>query len=294
MYYIESSHPIKQKIYPQKSFYNTKFCFVTTSYNQSQFIIQNLDSIRIQNYRNYYVNYVDDGSTDDTSSILLKYKNDYPNFPMKIITNSKRYGPCYSRKLSYMNTENEDVCIFLDGDDFLVGNNVLEILAEAYETYKVYATFGSMKGNDWQYKSFNSYDRKQHNYYPHLRTVKSKILKMVPDKYLKDSNDNWFMFTTDVALFTAVIELCGKKKYMFLENEIVIYNQYNNINNQNDGYNNQNANGQKIRNYYHEVIKNMLPLEIYEGFTQKLNNTNWIYYVFILIILFCIYKMIMM
>ena len=290
MYFVNTkdSYPIKEYIYESNKKYDIRFCFVTTSYNQSQFIIDNLDSIRKQNYKNYYVNYVNDGSTDDTQEILLKYQNKYPKFPLTIIVNSKRYGPAYSRKLSYMNAENEDVCVFLDGDDFLVGNNVLQILSEAYDTYDVYATFGSMKDNYWQYKSSKSYyDRKKKNYFPHLRTVKSKILKQIPDSYLKDSENNWFMFTTDVALFTAVIELCGKKKYMFLENEIVIYNQHNNLNNKKDGYVNQTDKGKKIRTYYHEVITNMLPLEIYEGFN---NNSYVCYNTFILIILFCIYK----
>lgn len=286
-------YPIRKYIYPQKNNYNTRFCFITTSYNQSIFIKKNLDSIRNQNYTNYFVNYVNDGSTDDSSIILSNYKKEYPNFPLNIITNKQRYGPCYSRKISYMQTENEDVCVFLDGDDFLIGNNVLHILAEAYENHHIYATFGSMQNNHWQYKWFISYNRKQRNYFPHLRTAKSKIVKQVPDKYLKDSNDEWFMFTTDVALFNAVIELCGNK-YMFIENELVIYNQYNNQNNVNDGYNNQNIEGKKKRSYYHKIINNMIPLNVYEGFNKNFSFCDIYTLLLMLIILVsllnCYYK----
>lgn len=271
----------KKYIVPTRLNYKTRFCFVTTSFNQSQFVIKNLDSIRAQKYKNYYVNYVNDGSDDTTSYILKKYKKNYPNFKLNIITTNRRYGPCYARKLSYMNTKNEDVCVFLDGDDFLVGNNVLRILAEAYESNKVYATFGSMMQNEWQYSRLNQYDRKKRNYYPHLRTAKSKIVKRVPDNHLKDRDGNWFMFTTDVALFTAVIELCGNK-YMFITNELVIYNNHNNQNNKEDGYANQNTTGQKTRKWYLETISNMIPLEIYDGLkiNEVLDHNNDVFIYF--------------
>lgn len=279
----------KKYIVPTRLNYKTRFCFVTTSYNQSQFVIQNLDSIRAQKYKNYYVNYVNDCSDDITSFILKKYKRDYPNFNLNIITTNRRYGPCYARKLSYMNTPNEDVCVFLDGDDFLVGDNVLNILAEAYESNNVYATFGSMTQNKWQYRFLKQYNRKQKNYYPHLRTAKSKIVKRVPDNYLKDKNGDWFMFTTDVALFTAVTELCGNK-YMFITNELVIYNNHNNQNNKEEGHKNQNTNGQKMRKWYHETIRHMIPLDIYEALEiyEKLHHNNDIYVYFMTLIMFVI------
>ena len=42
---------------PNYTINNIKFCFITSSYNQEQFIIMNLNSIRAQKYNNYRILY---------------------------------------------------------------------------------------------------------------------------------------------------------------------------------------------------------------------------------------------
>lgn len=278
--------------------YHFHFSFITTSYNQSKFIIKNLDSIRKQFYKNYKVYYVNDSSTDNTKKILKNYKNKYPNFNIEIFHNKKRKGPAYSRHKAYMKTNDDDICIFLDGDDFLLGRDVLNILAEAYTKYDVYATFGSFtredKNMNWIENTMVKYDRKNHNYFPHLRTVKSFILKQIPISYLKDNNNEWFIVKTDVALFTAVIELCYEK-YMFILNKLVIYNTYNSKNNINDGYYSENEKMKKRRIKYGFLIKNMkklIPLKFIENFNNSQNFRNNFILSFIFLLVFaviCIY-----
>ena len=49
------------------------YCLIPT-YNDGKFITYTLDSLRNQDYENYEVIIVDDGSTDNTSSIIKEYK----------------------------------------------------------------------------------------------------------------------------------------------------------------------------------------------------------------------------
>ena len=262
---------------PNKN-YNHFFAFITTSCNQSQFIIKNLDSIRMQKYKNYKVYYVNDGSTDNTEEMLNEYVTKYPDFNIEIINSKVRGGPCYARYMAYMRTNDSDICVFLDGDDFLIDENVLNIVAEAYDTNDVYATFGTSvfshnRNTDWQFERMINYDRRtKGNYFPHLRTVKSFILKKIPDTYLKDRNNNWFMVTTDIALFTAVTELC-KDKYMFILNRLVIYNVYNRDTNKEDGYHAQ-KDLMKIRriNYIEDITSMPKLLPYRENKNQHIEN----------------------
>ncbi len=52
------------------------YCLIPT-YNDGKFITYTLDSLRNQDYENYEVIIVDDGSTDNTSSIIKEYKKKY-------------------------------------------------------------------------------------------------------------------------------------------------------------------------------------------------------------------------
>ena len=155
---------------------------------------------------------------------------------------------------------------FLDGDDFLIGANVLNILAYIYHNNSnILATFGSTVNiknglylpSDYHYK----YNRKNtKKYYPHLRTAKAKYVKQIPASYLKDWRNKWFMFCTDIALFTSLIEIIGNR-YAFIINNLIIYNKYNSLNNLREGYGKQDAIGKEIRKQYHEYISSMQPLK---------------------------------
>jgi len=52
--------------------YTAKFCFITSSYNQSQFIDENIASIFLQDYETYRIIYINDASTDNSLDILNK------------------------------------------------------------------------------------------------------------------------------------------------------------------------------------------------------------------------------
>lgn len=237
------------------------FCFITSSYNQSSFIEKNLNSIKMQIYRKYRVIYVNDASTDNSKEILINYKKKNPNFPIELIHNKKRLGPAYSRYVAYNKCFDNEICIFLDGDDFLMVNNVLNILNEVYKIKDIKATFGNSLNVKFDYNLSNIYDRmNKKKYYPHLRTCYAYYVKKIPKKYLQDSDGYWFKFCTDVALFTSLIEIIGNN-YCFIKNNLMEYNLNNSLNNLDEGYSHQNKKGKLIREKYHNDIKNMKKLE---------------------------------
>ena len=240
--------------------YNTKFCFITSSYNQSQFINTNLESILSQDYYTYRIIYINDGSTDNSLEILNKFIYTHSDINIRLITNKKRMGPAYSRYIGSQETMDNEICVFLDGDDELASENVLSIIAEVYRNPNIHATFGSMNNFNWQFKQWQKYTRKsKHKFFPHLRTAKAYYAKRVPESYLKDRTGDWFMFCTDIALFTAIIELIDYK-YAFIKNTLLNYNTYNSLNNHIEGYTNQNIINRHKRTLYHRDITNMIPL----------------------------------
>ena len=54
-----------------------KIYILMPTYNDSSTIVYSLDSILSQNYKNYEIIIVDDGSTDDTKKAINNYKKKY-------------------------------------------------------------------------------------------------------------------------------------------------------------------------------------------------------------------------
>ena len=181
---------------------------------------------------------------------------------MELINNKVNKGPAYSRWLAYNKAHNNEICVFLDGDDWLINNKTLAILSNVYSKNKIYATFGSMKDEYWQYKKWKDYNREDHNYFPHLRTAYAFLCKKVPVEYLKFNENEWFQFKTDVALFTSICELC-ENKYAFLKTEFIYYNKDNSNNNPNTGFNCKNKTDiqKQKRILYHNTITSFKKLE---------------------------------
>lgn len=248
--------------------FDTDFVFITSSYNQSKFIKKSLNSIKAQKYpRNKFrIIYIDDASTDSTFKICREFKVENPDINITIIKNEKNMGPAYSRHIGYHKCTNREVCVFLDGDDSLVDKNTLGILSYIYKAHKVDATFGSyIQGGKWQFDMWVEYDRKtwkghDANFFPHLRTAKAKICKLVPEYYLK-CNKKWFRFMTDSALFTAVCELCNNN-YAFIPNLLVDYSNENSETNKETGHKAslKNIEQRALRKIYSDYLRDLTPL----------------------------------
>ncbi len=181
-----------------------------------------------------------------------------------LINNTKRGWPAYSRYIATKQTHNEEVCIFLDGDDWLVDDNCLSVLNDVYKNKGIYATFGSMIKATWQYKKWKRYKRNNINdgegaYFPHLRTTRAHIVKAIPPYYMQTEVGEWLHVCTDVALFMAVIEAIGDNGYVFLKNEFVYYNTTNHSNNSQEGYNNSKNSDMRI--YYRSTIRDKVPMK---------------------------------
>lgn len=96
---------------------NVKYSIIVPNYNKGEYIEECLTSILNQTYKNYEVIVIDDGSTDNSLEIINKYD-------VKLLqTNRLMAGG--ARNLGLKHAKGEYI-IFLDSDDYLASNNVLE------------------------------------------------------------------------------------------------------------------------------------------------------------------------
>lgn len=98
-----------------------KYSFIVPVYNTEKYLDKCLDSLVRQTYKNFEVIIVNDGSTDKSSDIILKYQKKYKNI---IVINQKNEGLSMARNNGTKKAKGKYI-IFVDSDDY-VSERLLE------------------------------------------------------------------------------------------------------------------------------------------------------------------------
>ena len=114
---------------------NIKFSIIIPAYNAEKYIMNALESIKNQIYKNLELIIVDDGSTDNTSSIINKFIDENKTMDIKTVR-IENSGPAHARNIGLELASGAYFC-FLDSDDFIYENTFEEI----FETAKIREAF---------------------------------------------------------------------------------------------------------------------------------------------------------
>lgn len=97
---------------------------IMPAYNAAKHIAETIESVLIQNYRNFELIIVDDGSTDNTKDIIASFKDDKIKYFYK-----DNGGPSGSRNLAIKKAEGQYI-MPLDADDMMTPDFISKHLAE--------------------------------------------------------------------------------------------------------------------------------------------------------------------
>jgi glycosyltransferase involved in cell wall biosynthesis len=239
-----------------------KFIILMPSYNVAKWIGLSIETIKLQSYKNFECVIVDDASTDDTYSIVESSIQDDSRF--HLIRNKNNLGSSLGNMIQafdYIQPDDEDIIIRLDGDDWLSSVFVLEYLDNIYNSTGCWLTYGTYQtypsGQDGSHHCIDIPDdvhedrayREWTHVYSHLRTHKAFLLKNVDRNDLKytDGGD-YFREAEDVAHMFPLIEMCGKDKIFCIKDILLILNRENENNVANKRLNKQKETEALIRN----------------------------------------------
>jgi FkbM family methyltransferase len=249
-----------------------KLKIIVTTYNNENWTQTNIESIIEQKFKNYEVLYIDDHSSDDTYDIAEYLIGDNSKF--KLIKNEKNMSKAYSFMKHAKNfVDDEDIVIFIDGDDWISYNDVFENVAKYYIQNQVWVAYSKMlcypslkqspsHGFDHPHEihKYNAYRQ-----YPftasHLKTMKGFLFKNMNEKDLI-YKDKWIRFGDDVALMCCAMEQSPIEKIGIIDYACYVYNQSeeNSIRTTNDYNNNRES-----ENY----IRSIKPYSVISDNTQK-------------------------
>lgn len=235
------------KIYDGKEL---PFVVIIPSHNNEKWVENNLLSVIQQKYYNWRVIYIDDNSSDGTSKLAedIINKNNKTNCFILIKNKEQKYQT-YNRYIAYMSCSEEEICVLLDGDDWLAHSYVFQILNEEYQKNNLlisYGQFGYFENGrisfiSGKYKfpedviKNNSY-RKYNWISQHLRTYKAGIIQKIPLHQLKDQDGNWLNRCSDMAEMFWVLEN-SDGRHKNIGSMLYIYNKDNSTKYKNSYYN---------------------------------------------------------
>tara|TARA_Y100000114_G_scaffold31134_1_gene26726 strand:+ start:6462 stop:8069 length:1608 start_codon:yes stop_codon:yes gene_type:complete len=218
----------------------TFFIIVIPFYNVEKWIKKCITSIKQQKYNNYKCFLIDDMSSDDSYKIVKDQISGDSRFEV-IKNKTKKFalGNIASIINTY-STEENNVNIVIDGDDWLSSINVLSHLNQVYRdkecllTYGnyVYYPSGKMGVEPSPYPKEvieNNTFRKDKWRASHLRTFKTLLWKKINQQDLKDSDGDYYKTAYDQAMMLPMLEICGEKSE-FIEEIMYVYNRTNPFN----------------------------------------------------------------
>ena len=249
---------------------NLRFVFIIPSYNNEKWIHYSIKNIINQTYKNWHILYVDDNSNDNTNSIINEYSEN--NDQITVYKNNKKYGQAFNRYFCYKQCKNEDYCILLDGDDWLIDTFVLEYLKNfiikndidlTYRNFKYY-TNGKIS-NGYKLDEYDKTVINNKSYRSdiwragHLRVIKAKYLKNINILDFLDQNFDFIQCCTDLVESWASLEQCMGRHKM-VNKDIMVYNKDNSCAYKTSEYNELNKEYRKI---IENKVKTITPYKNY-------------------------------
>ena len=208
---------------------------LTTSYNCENFIEKSLLSIMSQRFKDFTCYITDDLSTDNTVEIIKKTIQGDNRFVL-IENKTKMYQPGnYDQVIRGLNVPDDEICVEIDGDDWLPNSNVLSFINDVYKDENVWMTSGSFKYHDGRPgfanppRNFTNI-RKQTFTLSHMRTWKSWLWKKIKEEDLKDVSGNYWGVAGDLSFMYPMLEMSGEKHFKYISETLYIYNESNPLN----------------------------------------------------------------
>ena len=104
---------------------NPLFSIIVPIYDVERYLTQCIESVLAQDYSNYELILVDDGSPDNSIDICIKYAKQYSN----IVVIHKINGGLSDARNAGIQIARGEYLMFLDSDDYWEGTNILSDLA---------------------------------------------------------------------------------------------------------------------------------------------------------------------
>ncbi len=215
-----------------------KFHIIINFYNSEKFIGETIKSIQKQNYKNFEATITDDASTDRSKDVILPLIKNDKRF--NLIRNNENLGGLFNtvKTLSLNETDPiQTIIVMIDGDDFLLEKDVLDIVALTYRRTQCLITYGTFikKSNKYMFGRKYPYRtilKNEFRSYPwlasHLKTFRHDLFLKINTDDLKDEKGQYYSSGWDLALMFPMLEMAGLRQEC-IHDPLYLYNDLNSL-----------------------------------------------------------------
>lgn len=216
-----------------------KFVIIVPSFRNAPYYKRNLFSVCNQQYSDFRVIYTDDCSDDGTGDLVEGYVKDNDlQDKVTVIKNKERVGAMENLYRMFHSCGEDEVCVMVDGDDWLANHQVLTKLNAVYESGDVWMTYGSYMDHPQSSRgcclpypepivAANAF-RNDRWRASHLRTMKAKLFQQIKKEDLKDQNGRFYEAAWDLAIMLPCLEMSGNR-HRYIHDILYMYNNENPI-----------------------------------------------------------------
>ena len=207
---------------------------LTTLYNCEEWIEKCINSIKEQTYENYKCFILDDMSIDESVEKAKEAIGEDSRFV--IIQNTKKYYQAgnYDQVIRSDHVLDDDICVEVDGDDWLPDSEVFRRILDAYSDEETWLAFGQFKFADGRpgFAQQGSVAQCRTSVFTmsHIRTWKAFLWRniKVEDLY---THTGWYSDGGgDVFFMTPMYEMATEKHTKFMNEVNYVYNDENPLN----------------------------------------------------------------
>lgn len=214
------------------------FVCVVPSYNNMRWYLHNLDSLVNQEYSNFRIIYIDDCSNDGMSQAITAYLARSPHADkIEYIRNTQRKGALANIITAVYECQPHEIVLLVDGDDWLVNNQVLKTLNAVYQDEGVWLTYGqytrtsgpaygcrALPEHVITANSYRTYDWVT----SHLRTFYAGLFHQIELDDLR-YGQGYYPMAWDLAMMFPMLEMAGRHS-RFIPQVLYVYNTENPLN----------------------------------------------------------------
>tara|TARA_R110000824_G_scaffold74160_3_gene188781 strand:+ start:1114 stop:3087 length:1974 start_codon:yes stop_codon:yes gene_type:complete len=212
----------------------SKLIILTTLYNSEKWIDKCIQSIKDQTVDNYKCFVLDDISTDSSVESARKAIGEDPRFVL--VQNTKKYYQTgnYDQIIQSEQVNDNDICVEVDGDDWLPDNEVFHRILDAYSDEETWLAFGQFKYADGRpgFAKQGSVAQCRTSVFTmsHIRTWKAFLWRNIKTEDLY-THTGWYSDGGgDLFFMTPMYEMATEKHTKFMNEVNYVYNDENPLN----------------------------------------------------------------
>lgn len=196
----------------------------STALNAGQAAARCIASVRFQSFTHWRYIYIDADSDDDTYQFACHAKENDDRIHVK--RNRPRVSLLDNLLPIWRTVDDEDIIVWIDGDDWLATEHALAVVASVYQKNDAWMTYGQFmlqQGTIGFAAPVGPNPREEPWRATHLKTFKGWLLKEIRDADLQQADGTWYDLAIDQAIMLPMLEMAGERA-IFIPQILYVYN----------------------------------------------------------------------